>query len=65
MLVSVPSGDMIFQIERIFDSPSNASEVNSESGFADGESLVTTLELSANGCPLTCNLYDFVQPNGE
>ncbi len=61
----VPSGDIIFQIERILDSPSNALEVNSESDCTVGESLVTTFELSANGCPFTCNLYDLVQPNGE
>jgi hypothetical protein len=42
MLVIVPSGESIFQNERILDSPLSASEVNSSSGFADAESFVTT-----------------------
>ena len=54
-----PSSSMIYQYDLILDSDFTASEVSSSV-----PSFVIILEVSANGWPLTCTLYDFVQPNG-
>ena len=38
----------------VFIMPWDPKVINSESDLTFGESLVTTLELSAKGCPFTC-----------